>query len=305
MGVVNDKKSSMAIRPGVPTDMLRIPVYQVDSYTEGTNSALYEYVADVVITGDDVECLVPEGSSVDVTLKVNTSEMMQMEVYFPTLDITIEKELDTSRLQSIEEATKQIPRDIRVAQTSIDNMSEAGIDVLDLQEQLNLVKEEHKNSSEKKAVLQHLKEVLRKIEDKDIATEWERLEQEIRDEFDRLERANNDLGDDKTTMLVNQLRKEVDKIIRTKDVNLGIDVKEQVHSLFFHITLLYQLIAFIKQHNDHFDFYQWKDKNRARQLLNQAISKINDQPTKDELHPIVVALINLLPDDEQNSFLVK
>ena len=299
VGVINGRKNLKQIRPGVFEDILRIPVYQADSYTEGTKAALYEYVADVVITGDDVESLVPEGSLVDVTLKANSSEMMVMEVYFPALDFTVEKTLDTSKKQSIEEATKQITIEIREAQYSLDNMSEAGIDVSDLQVQLDRVKEEHKNSSEKKAVLQHLKEVLREIEKKDSATEWERLEQELRDEFDNLERTNEELGDDKSTMIVNQLRTQVDKVIRSKDVNLGREVKEQVHSLSFRLAIFYHLIAFIKHHNENFGRYQWKDSARARQLLNQGISKINNQPQTEELRPIVISLIELLPEEER------
>lgn len=299
VGVINGRKTLKQMRPGVSEDTLRIPVYQADAYTEGTKAALYEYVADVVITGDDVESLIPEGSLVDVTLKANSSEMMVMEVYFPALDFTVEKTLDTSKKQSIEDAAKQIAIEIREAQYSLDNMSEAGIDVADFQAQLDRVKEEHKNSSEKKAVLQHLKEVLRAIEKKDSATEWERLEQELREEFDDLERANNDLGNDRTTALVNQFRTQVDKVIRSKDVNLGREVKEQVHSLFFQLTMVYQLIGFIRHHNENFSRYQWKDSARARQLLNQGISRINNQPQTEELRPIVISLIELLPESER------
>lgn len=296
VGIVNGRKVLKQIRPGINSDVLRIPIYQADSYTKGTKASLYEYVADVVITGDDIENLIPEGSLVDVTLKVNSSEMMVVETYFPAFDFTVEKELDTSKLQSIEEAIKQIADDIREAQRSIDVMNNANIDTLELQEQLNRVKEEHKNSSEKKAVLQHLKEVLRKIEEKESSTEWERLEQDLRNEFERLEKANDELGNEKSTTQVNQLRSQVDRVIRNKDVELGRELKDQVHSLFFQLTLIYQLIGFVRHHNDNFGRYQWKDTNRARQLMNQAVNMINNQPQTEELHPIVVSLIKLLPD---------
>lgn len=296
VGIVNGRKVLKQIRPGINSDVLRIPIYQADSYTKGTKASLYEYVADVVITGDDIENLIPEGSLVDVTLKVNSSEMMVVETYFPAFDFTVEKDLDTSKLQSIEEAIKQIADDIREAQRSIDVMNNANIDTLELQEQLNRVKEEHKNSSEKKAVLQHLKEVLRKIEEKESSTEWERLEQDLRNEFERLEKANDELGNEKSTTQVNQLRSQVDRVIRNKDVELGRELKDQVHSLFFQLTLIYQLIGFVRHHNDNFGRYQWKDTNRARQLMNQAVNMINNQPQTEELHPIVVSLIKLLPD---------
>ena len=114
-----------------------------------------------------------------------------------------------------------------------------------------------------------------------------------------MERGNNDLGNDRSTALVNQLRTQVDKVIRSKEVNLGREVKEQVHSLFFQLTMVYQLIGFIKHHNENFGRYQWKDSARARQLLNQGVSKINNQPTTEELRPIVISLIELLPEEER------
>ena len=86
-------------------------------------------------------------------------------------------------------------------------MNNSGISTNDVETDLGNVKDEAANSSEKKMVLQHLKEVLRKIEDLDENTEWQRLEQELREEFERLEKAQNDLGNDKTGQLVNQLRK--------------------------------------------------------------------------------------------------
>ena len=59
VGVVNDLKTSKQLRPGVVDDVLTIPVYQVDDFSEaeGKTVSLYEHVADVVVTGDDVENL--------------------------------------------------------------------------------------------------------------------------------------------------------------------------------------------------------------------------------------------------------
>ena len=109
-GIVNDLKTSCQLRPGVESDVLTIPIYQVDDFSgaEGRSASLYEYVADVLITGDDIESLVPADSPVDVTLKVDTSEQMTLEVHFLVSDITVEKKLDTSKKQSVEEAENVI-----------------------------------------------------------------------------------------------------------------------------------------------------------------------------------------------------
>lgn len=298
-GVINDLKTTSQLRPGVETDVLKVPVYQVDDFSgaEGRSASLYEYVADIVITGDDVETLIPADSSVDVTLKVDTSEQMTIEVHFLSTDLTVEKQLDTSKKQSIEDAVKRIDKELVDAQRSISRLEGAGVDVESLQNDLDVVKEEARNSSEKKAVLQHLKEVLRKIEDRDDETEWDRVEAELREEFERLEKAQDDLGNEKTAQIVEQLRKQTDQAIRAKDVKVGKDTLEQINSLFIHLTLLYQCMGFIEHYNRIFASINWSDSSRARQLLNKGLDAIKNSPSVDTLHPIVCSLIDLMPSD--------
>lgn len=299
-GVINDLKTTCQLRPGVESDKLTIPIYQVDDFSgaEGRSVYLYEYVADVVITGDDVESLIPADSLVDVTLKVDTSEQMTLEVHFLAADITVEKKLDTSRKQSVEDAGNVIRKQLRVAQQSIDRLAEVNISDAMIQEELDRVKEEAENSSEKKAVLQHLKEVLRKIESLDENTEWQRVEKGLREEFDRLEEAQNDLGNEKTAQLVGQLRLQTDQVIRSKDVRMGRETLEQINGLFVQLTLVYQCIGLIRSCHERFGVIRWKDSSRARQLLNRGLEEISNQPSVEKLHPIACGLIELMPDDE-------
>lgn len=299
-GVINDLKTPCRLRPGIESDMLTIPIYQVDDFSgaEGRSASLYEYVADVIITGDDIESLVPADSPVDVTLKVDTSEQMTLEVHFLASDITVEKKLDTSKKQSVEDAENIIKKQLIEAQQSIDRLAEANISNATIQEELDRVKEEAQNSSEKKAVLQHLKEVLRKIESLDESTEWQRLETELRGEFDRLEKAQNDLGDEKTAQLVEQLRLQTDQVIRSKDIRIGREILDQINSLFVHLTLVYQCIGLIHGCHERFNTIRWKDSARARQLLNRGLEEISNQPTAEKLHPIACGLIDLIPEDE-------
>ena len=74
---------------------------------------------------------------------------------------------------------------------------------------------------------------------------------------------------------------------------------KRFHSLFFHLTLLYQCIGAIKDLNSRFTSIRWKDSSRARSLLNQAIEIMNNQPTVEKLHPVTVKVIELLPDEEK------
>ena len=300
VGVINGLKTTQQLRPGMESDILKVPVYQCEDEPESGRSAdLYEYVADVIVTGDEIESLIPENSPVDITIKVDSSEQMTLEIYFPSEDFTVTKQLDTSKKQSNVEAEKQIPKMIKTAQRDIDRLSDSSIDTSKLQRELDAVKEDHKNSQEKKAVLQHLKEVLRKIEDEDASTEWERLENEIREEFERLEKADSDLGDDKTHQAVNALRTQTDKVIRSKDIQLGRDLMEKINGLFIHLTMIYQLMGVLRHFQEDFNEINWKNPSRARQLINQGAEIVSNNPTKEKLHPIVMQLFELLPEEEK------
>lgn len=299
VGVINGLSTSKQLRPGLAGDLLTVPIYQCEDDPEAGRSAfLYEYVADVVVTGEEVESLIPENSPVDITLKVDSSEQMTMDIYFPAGDFTVSKSLDTSKKQSVSEAEKQIPQMIRDAQRDIDRLAASGIKTDALQNGLNSVMDENKNSQEKKAVLQHLKEVLRKIEDEEAGTEWERLEQEIREEFERMEKADGELGNDKSHQIVNHLRSRTDQVIRSKDVLMGRELLDQIHTVYFQLTMIYQCMGLIRDCNNNFGHYRWKDATRARQLVNQGMSIISTNPTVEQLQPIAAQLIELMPDDE-------
>lgn len=302
IGVVNkDHRTTKRLRPGVKSDVLTIPVYQVDDFSqaEGKTASLYEHVGDVVITGEEVNELIAEDSLVGVTLKVDSSEQMKLEVHFLATDITVEKVLNTSKEHSVgEDADKEIKKGLSDASSMFARLSADGISVSDLERRLNEVKEEYANSSEKKMVLSHLREVLRDMEKLEDSTEWQRVEKELREEFERLEKAQNDLGNEKTAQVVNQLRLQTDSVIRSKDPKTGREVLEQIHSLFFSLTMIYQCIGLIKSLNDRFGSIRWKDSSRARQLINRGMEEINDNPTVEKLRPIVAEIFKLLPDEE-------
>lgn len=298
-GVLNDLKTSSQLRPGMAEDTLTIPLYQVDyaPEAEGRSTSLYQHVGDVVFTGDDVNTLIPKDSLVNVTLKSNTSEQMKVEVYFPAMDVTLEKDLDTDKKDSIEGAANEVNRGLMEAETSINRLAEDGVDVQSFRKELDSLKTENQNSSEKRAVLEHLRVLLRKIEDIDLNTEWSRTEKKLRKEFADLEHAQSELGNEQTAQIVNQLRAQVDNVIRQKDVALGQETIDQIIGLFVQLTMVYQCIGIIRDCSNRFGSIRWKNSSRAQQLVQRGLEIINDNPTREKLQPIARDLISLMPED--------
>jgi molecular chaperone DnaK len=140
-----------------------------------------------------------------------------------------------------------------------------------------------------------LRRAFLKMEEVEKNHEWESLEAEIRQEFDRLEKANNELGN-KYDQQVAAMRSQVDTVIRSKDVRQGRAVLDDINGLFVAVTLIYQLVGFIRHHLKNFNTYQWKDAVRARQLLQQGQEIASTNPSEGTLHPLVCSVIDLMVD---------
>lgn len=298
VGVVPDRKTTQALRPGVSNDKLSIPIYQTGVEAEGKTAALYTQISNVEVTGEDVEQFVPENTNVEITLHVDSSEMMAMEVYFPSIDFTIKKELDLSKRESHKDAISWVRKELSQAQRRMETLSSSGISVEELNKELDSVKDLAINGNDPMRAQSNLKELLRKLEDLDDSTEWQRIEKKLREEFERLEKAQEDLGNEKTNQLVAQLRSQTDQVIRSKDVKMGRETLDLINSLFVHLTMVYQCMGLIKNCHEHFISIRWKDSSRARQLINKGMEEINNQPTVEKLHPIACDLIKLMPDEE-------
>ncbi|MCT4035281.1 heat-shock protein Hsp70 [Elizabethkingia anophelis] len=305
IGTRNGLKTQKQIRPGMDSDFIKIPIYEGEHEADGTRAVYNNHVKDIIITGADLPALLPENSDVDLTVNIDRSEQITVTAYFPYLDFSYEALVERT-ISSIE--TNWLSNEIRKAKGSIEELKDERISDDKVQKaeteiaELERKFENSKNDVDgKQEVLTNLRKTLKTIDELSETTEWPKLEEELKEEFYRLEKANKDLGNDRSTQVVNQLRNQLEEVLKSQDIKLGKALAEEIHSVFFQMTLVYQLINFIRQHNQHFGSYHWKDSNRARQLVNEGLQQIGENPNTDDLHPIVVDLINLLPNDERPS----
>lgn len=298
VGNLNGSKTTSQLRPGNVADKLIIPIYQAEEVEQGVSSKLYEYAAKVVIDGSDVDTLITEGSIVDLTIKVNTSEMMMLEAYFPSVDVTISKEVFTDKKEVLESAANIINENFKEADRVLNKLQKDGVDVSELRTKLEDVRVEHSNNTETKMVLQHQKEVMREIEKLDSGSEFDRIEKELKHVFKMTEEDQKKYGTFQTGQILDQLRPMVDEAIAKKDLKMAKDLLDQVRALDYKLALVEYFVAWVLGWNKRFESIQWKDKVRARQLLNTAISIINDSPTADKLEPYVDQLFDLLPPSD-------
>ncbi|MEO9534313.1 MAG: Hsp70 family protein [Crocinitomicaceae bacterium] len=308
IGTRNGLKTQSQIRPGEEKDIIKFPIYQGETGSEGTRAIYNEHVYDVIITGDDLPSLLPVFSDVDLTISVDKSEKISLSAYFPYLDYTHEITVPSNQVKSIDPTwlSNEIRKGIGSIQEIKDDEDRDYNDRVKRIEQ-ELVQIESDFSRNKndidanQQILARLRKSLKSLDEEGSASEWPRLEEKLKQEYLRLERADATDGNERTTKVVALMKTQMDEVIASKNVKFGNILLEEMESAYFQITMLFQLMHFIREHNNNFARYSWKDTTRARTLLDQGMEKMSNNPTKEELHPIVIGLFNLLPPDEQPS----
>lgn len=305
IGIRNGLRTSSQIRPGNKSDFMRIPLYQGENNAEGSRAIYNEHVYNIDISGEDLPGLLPANSTFDLTVSVDRNEGINVKAYFHALDFQHEMKIDKNHRQSIP-ASDKIELEFRngykiIREIKQSNVLQDDIRINDLESELNELRDYFEkgkgDEDRRKETFDKMREILIKVDDVSQGTEWDRMEKEIRMEFERLEKANNDLGNENTNESVNKLRKRTDEIIKLRDSSLGKDVLKEIETLFMMITLIYQLINSIRRWNEHFDMINWKNKDRVRQLVNQGLSIIASNPTEESLLPICIEVENNYPEE--------
>jgi molecular chaperone DnaK len=309
VGTANGLKTQKAIRPGEKSDLIKVGLYQGEHDTEGTRAILNEHVYDAVISGADLPKFLPEGSDVDLTIKVDKSERISLSVYFPSLDFTTEIDVPTDTTQ------KDIENDW--LQSEIDRASEAVAllddSTIDDHETTEIAKEvqaaqeklDHNpdDYDTKKSTLENLRGTLKRIDKLSVASEWPAAESELKEVFYRLEEVSNDFDSELGKKMINEYRPQVKDVIKAEDLKSARELIEAIRSVNFVIVdegLGSKMeIMYLNEFQDDFDTLDWSDRSRARTLLNQGLQMAADGASKQDLRAIVLELFRLLPSADK------
>lgn len=302
-GVVNGLFVSEQLRPGVATDEMTVPVYQVEAddvaLSKGRPGYLYRPVDEIKITGDDIEQLVKQNAKINITLKIDSSEQLTMDFFFPETEEDVTGKSNPNSIKNLDEIReKTIPECERNGRNTIAELKKLGIDTSKEEQELEAwAKErEHDINEAPDKVLDHLQQILRRLEAKNDKADWMRVEKELRQQLDKTEKAQQENGDTDTGRKLEELRRRADDVVRRRDADMARDVIEELGKLFVDINRLEMLIGFILFHDDRFGSIAWKNASRARQLINQGLQAIQNNPSIRSLQPIVNEICDCMVD---------
>lgn len=307
-GVRNDLKTRQTIRPGKAEDIIRIPIYQGERNADGTNPILNRWIYDVIITGETIPNLLPEGSDVEITIKVDRSEKMQFSAYFPLIEHTEEMEIDIKNPEPPKSdfLKNEIQKAKRTAQKVNDSEAASNLEQLE-----NDVDKSGVTNDGKLQILDNLRKELLKLEGAEKANEWPKVEQGLKDAFYELEdligkiKNNSDDGDlnmESVNAHIQEYRQKIEHIIKEKNTKEAKELIREIGQLDFElrnaVTGNAMDVQFLRHLNDSFGTYHWKNATKARQLINQGLQMATNGRTSG-IRPILVELISLMPESEK------
>lgn len=294
------------IRPGNKEDIIKIPVYYGVSGDSWENS---NQRGEIVISGEQLPGMLPKGSMVELSIEVDDNELIKVSASFPYLDDHIVDDVIELGNTSVV-STSTLEKRLRGAYAAIDLIEEdypavekMGIGKIRVElEAISLLLESGGIDADSKGeIYERLCKCQNQINTLQAQGELPLAIQELNDAFDRLEELNDQYGDDKTVQVVEQLRAHVTTALESNDLKIVTGLASQIRSINF--ALIDQgagvalEISIIKGFDDDFDMNDWKDRTKARKLINDAKQIINaNRPTKDNLRPIVSELYGLLPN---------
>lgn len=280
-GIVYGLKTMTDIYGGDEDTTIRIAIYQGDNDSEGKTAALYEYVSDIVITGDDVATFIPEGSHVNVKIDVDRSEMMTVTCEFPSSRQTVEKKLDTSKRQ--ESKSEEYLREL-IARTQsqlrhLANQLSDDPELPSLMHRLKMVEDSLVMGVQHKQVEQHLKEVMRSVEAYESESEWDRARIALQKSLLSLQiegaKRSEDIG---VTKMVDSFAAQVERMLTIKDERKAKFLQHQIEEYEYAITQDEIYRSVIRWADSEFSTIKWTDGRKAQKLVMEAMAILRENP---------------------------
>lgn len=318
-GVARDLKTQKDLRPGLKTDFIKIPIYEAEYDADGSKAIYNQHVFSALISGEDLPQLLPSGSNVDLTIKVN-NEQITLIAYFPLLDysheVTYQKE-DQGQIDAVDLETEiaKAKQNLTLIKNEGQATNKQEVDDVysEISELEKLLAQGKNDYDRRKQVLDNLRRNLRKIDRIQEDTEFPKLEAELKDVFYRLENTfrmfegkSKEINENVVREAIAQFRQQIPQVIKDRNVKVARELIRDIRGLDFAIIdagMGAQMeIGVLKELNDHFDIHEWSDKNKARMLLKQGLDMAATTPTKSKLRPILIELFKLLPKSDKPIF---
>jgi molecular chaperone DnaK len=249
-------RTDKELRKGEKGDYISIPIYQGDYNAVGTELSLNNLIYEVVITGEKLPDTLPEGSIVDITIKIDESQRMYFRAYFPCLSYS-------------EELKIEIPQEKAPSATNLaDNKPGIRKGIRDAL--LKLPTDEEKWESVENELNENYDALTIQIN---------RLSEDNIDKYDKAK--------------LEDIRRMKQQIVAEKNIRKAKKLIKEINTL---IIMIYPPLSFkriLLAFHFRFDSITWSNPEQARRLITIGMTLVS-MGKDDEIIPIVKELFQLV-----------
>lgn len=280
VGVINDLRTPRELRVGNAEDAMIIPIYQGEYEANGSSAVYNDHVFDVAITGEDITMPVPSNTEIDIILRVDRSQMMSLEVTFPSTGEIVEKPVDVTQRKGV--LMKDLNKFMSEAKAKLNSLKKSSfIDATEIELPEKMLKDikvrfpDEKNFEDGRMhLLADIRRAFLEMEKIENQHGWDLLEPDLVELFERLVDINAHLGH-KRDDEIDEVRKQYDEVMKSKDVSVGKRLYKDMDFLYFEITYVYQLMSFIREKYLNFDPKEWSNPTKAKAVLSDGYKLVN------------------------------
>jgi len=314
VGVISDIKTPKQLVPGKSEDSLEIRIFQGEENAEGKDSFLSDHVTSLIITGDDVEKLIPAQSDVEVTLRFDENGgLPTCSVFFPDINWTHKVTLEDVKTKNVDAkwVNQEIGKDISRVEEFLEENSSLPIDkcLTRLKELKEDLKNNENNPSGRITVLNKVRENRREIENHISMDEWPKVSEELKSAFYLAEEIvgkchngeldSSNLNMEKVDSHLEEFRHKVEQIVRSKDTEMAKEIHSEINDFISGVvggTMPegFRERMFIENMDETFSERTWTNPTKARQFINQAIRNINENGNVNELQKLCTQISELI-----------
>ena len=293
------------VRPGKKKDIITIPIYYGKENTKGIYNDLR---GEVVITGEQLQGMLPKGSDIELIIEIDESESIKVTATFPYLDDQmVDDVIKTGSRKTV--SIKYLEKELKKSNRLLENLEEEypELDFVRVEgvrngliELEDLLEKGGSDADTRDEIFDRMREYLKEIDELESTGEWPKVMQELTNAVENLEKNDAQFGDEKSAQMVQEVNEQVKTVIEKQDLKMAKGLIEQINRLSWIIMNegagVAVEITYIKGFDKDFDMHEWSDRSKAKQLINEAKNIISsNQATKSNLHPIMVELFGLLP----------
>ena len=296
------------LKPGSNNE-INIPIYEGTIDAKGTRAVNQLWVATAILSGKDIPKLLPKGSSVNLILDIKDQGDYELTIDIPYLDEIIEKPLKLEQQKGEDDSWfttqfKNIDKEILELEKNLKGDKKNKLEKIKFK--VSKAKKEYNSNKGDDGTRMMIRDEIRKqFTDLDnLASENElpNAIEKLEATFSLLKEKGESTENEGFKKSYNMLKDRMDGVIASNDVIQIKDLNDQMGELLVSIVddeAGVQLwVGLLINMNEDFDSHQWKDKGKARSILNNALSNINNL-TRDTAIIYCQQLWKLLPNPKE------